>query len=227
MGAARDGSARYKLELGRAERLFGAKRYAQARDAFAACCQSRSLGDDQELVALRLAECDYYLQALSDARAMRWRRGSSTARRRAEAQFFYLSATRELGERCRVRAAGRGAGRRAFPGDSWTEETLNNLATHYILTDDDDSADADVPPAGAASSRRAATRSARAWKIGWNAYRTGKWADCADTFERAAARVSAIRLPPAVDLLGRPLARAAWRRAASPIGSTASSSPTT
>jgi hypothetical protein len=45
------GSNRYKLELGRGERLFGSKRYALARASFEAV-RSSSQGDDRELVNL-------------------------------------------------------------------------------------------------------------------------------------------------------------------------------
>ena len=55
------GSPRYKMELGRAERLFGSKRYAQAHDAFARLSGVAG-GDDKELVALRVAESDFYLK---------------------------------------------------------------------------------------------------------------------------------------------------------------------
>jgi peptidoglycan lytic transglycosylase len=177
------GSARYKLELGRAERLFGAKRYAQARDGFA-LVQSAASGDDQELVALRLAESDYYLRRYQSARDQLapW---ITTARRRAEAQFFYLGAFRELGDDAEyIRLAN--ALVSSFSGDSWAEETLNNLASYYIIKDQDDSADqtfrqlAEMFPQGRYAQRAQ-------WKIGWAAYRTGKWAECADTFERAAA----------------------------------------
>ena len=82
------------------------------------------------------------------------------ASRRAEARFFHLTATRELGEHAEyVRLADALA--TEFPADSWSEETLNNLATHYILVDDDASADADVPPSWPGSSPRAGTRRAR------------------------------------------------------------------
>ena len=63
------------------------------------------------------------------------------ASRKAEARFFYLTSIRELGrrdeyvERTRALVAD-------FPQSSWAEEALNNLGTHYILTDDDDAADA-------------------------------------------------------------------------------------
>ena len=177
------GSARYKLELGRAERLFGAKRYGQARDAFATLAPYGS-GDGKEVIALRIAESDYFLkrfQAAHDALEP-W---TSTARRRAEAQFFYLSTVRESGDIAEyVRLTQ--ALVAAFPGDSWSEEGLNNLATYYILKDDDDNADAvfrqmaQLFPQGRYAGRAL-------WKIGWTQYRTGKWADCATTFEAAAA----------------------------------------
>ena len=177
------GSARYKFELGRAERLFGARRYAQARDGFAAL-SSAAGGDDRELTALRVAECDLYLkryQLARDALAP-W---TSAARRRAEAQFFSLTATRELGERAEYERLSRALAN-AFPDESWAEDALNNLASHFIVTDHDEQADQTFRqllqrfPDGRYSAR------AR-WKIGWSAYRTGRWAECADTFERAAA----------------------------------------
>ena len=61
------GTNRYKLELGRAERLFGAKRYAQARAAFEGLRQA-ARDDDREIVQLRLAECDYFLKRPRNAR---------------------------------------------------------------------------------------------------------------------------------------------------------------
>jgi soluble lytic murein transglycosylase len=182
LGPIESGSQRYKMELGRAERLFGSKRYAQARDAFSNLSGTAG-GDDKELVALRVAESDFYLKRYLAARdaLVPW---TDTARRRAEAQFFTLSATRELGEKAEYERQAH-ALVNAFPSDAWSEETLNNLATSYIISDDDDKADATFReylqkfPDGRYSAR------AR-WKIGWTAYRTGKWADCADMFERSA-----------------------------------------
>src|SRR5690606_31720696 len=93
--------------------------------------------------------------------------------------------TRELGERDEyVRRAE--ALVSEFPGETWAEETLNNLATHYILVDDDAAADrifqrlAKLFPAG-----RHAPRAA--WKVGWFAYRQGRHADTAAIFESASS----------------------------------------
>jgi peptidoglycan lytic transglycosylase len=178
------GSTRYKMEFGRAQRLFGAARYAQARDAFD-MLRPLAEGDEQEVAALRVAECDYYLKRYGSARDALdvW---IDRARRRAEARFFHLGSTRELGEHAEyVRLAN--ALVAEFPNDSWAEDTLNNLATHYILTDDDDQADATFRElASRFPDGRYAPRAH--WKIGWNAYRKGRWAETADLFEHAAAR---------------------------------------
>jgi tetratricopeptide (TPR) repeat protein len=57
----------YKADLGRAQMLFGAKRYDEAREAFASI-QATAEGDDRELVSLRVAECDFYLKRYAAAR---------------------------------------------------------------------------------------------------------------------------------------------------------------
>ena len=131
-------AARYKLELGRAERLFGGKRYAQAQSAFETL-KGLAKGDDQELVNLRLAECDYYLRRYRNARD-----GAhpyiGRASRQAEALFFYLSSLRALDEIDEYLTRSRRLVDQ-FPTSSWAEDTLNNLATFYILQDRDDKAD--------------------------------------------------------------------------------------
>ena len=173
------------MEFGRAQRLFGAARYAQARDAFD-MLRPLADGDEQEVAELRVAECDYYLKRYGSARdaLASW---TDRARRRAEARFFHLGSTRELGEHAEyVRLAN--ALVAEFPTESWAEDTLNNLATHYILADDDDQADATFrelasPVSGQplraarATGRSAGTRTARV---------DGPMR--ADLFEQAAAR---------------------------------------
>src|SRR5262249_8848162 len=52
------GSERYKLELGRAERLFAVKLYVPARTAYEAL-KATATDEDRPLIQLRLAECDY------------------------------------------------------------------------------------------------------------------------------------------------------------------------
>src|SRR5262249_12215739 len=136
------GSNRYKLELGRAERLFGAKRYAPARAGFETIrhAAQQSGSDDAELVTLRLAECDYFLKK---ARATRDAVKPYTlkASRQGEALFFYAVSVRELGDQAEyLRTIRRIVDE--VPNESWAEEALNNLATHQIVDDDDAAADA-------------------------------------------------------------------------------------
>src|SRR3954471_1141515 len=178
------GSNRYKLELGRAERLFGAKRYAPARAAFDGL-RTAAQGDDKELVHLRLAECDYFQKRARSARDA-VRPYIEKASRQGEALFFYAVATRELGDEAEyLRVVRRLVN--DFPTQSWAEEALNNLATHYILQNDDESADQafrelyEKFPSGHYAERAA-------WKIGWWAYKNGRYADTVRAFESAAAQ---------------------------------------
>ncbi|HUQ25385.1 MAG TPA: tetratricopeptide repeat protein, partial [Burkholderiales bacterium] len=178
------GTNRYKLELGRAERLFGAKRYPQARIAFESL-RPAAQGDDRELVQLRLAECDYFQKRTRAARDG-VRPFIEKASRQGEALFFYAVATRELGDAGEyLRIVRRLVD--DFPTQSWAEEALNNLATHYILLNDDASADEafrelyEKFPAGHYAERAA-------WKIGWWAYKNGRYADTIRAFESAAAQ---------------------------------------
>src|SRR5262249_17761959 len=120
------GTNRYKLELGRAERLFGAKRYAQARPVFDTLRRAAQ-GDDRELVALRLAECDYFLKLTRNARDG-VKPYIDKAARQGEALFFYAVATRELGDPAEYLHTVRRIVDE-LPTQSWAEEALNNLAT--------------------------------------------------------------------------------------------------
>jgi soluble lytic murein transglycosylase len=184
IGPIAPGTNRYKLELGRAERLFGARRYAQARIAFDGL-RTAAQGDDRELVQLRLAECDYFQKR---ARAARdgVRPYIAQASRQGEALFFYAVASRELDDHAEYFRVVRQLVS-DFPTQSWAEEALNNLATHYILENDDESADQafrelyEKFPTGRYGERAA-------WKLGWWAYKNGRYAETVRVFESAAAQ---------------------------------------
>lgn len=73
-----------------------------------------------------------------------------------------------------------------FPTQSWAEEALDHLADFYIQkADDDDEADRVLLeqytkyPKGSHAERAA-------WRIGWRAYREGRYADTIHFFEQAA-----------------------------------------
>ncbi len=177
------GTNRYKLELGRAERFFGSRRYSAARPIFEALRREAS-GDDKELVDLRLAECDYYLKRTRAARDG-LKPYIEKASRQGEALYFYAIAIRDLGDATEYfRIVRRIVDE--FPEQSWAEEALNNLATYYIVQNDDEQADAtfremyEKYPTGRYAERAA-------WKIGWWAYKNGRYADAIAAFESAAA----------------------------------------
>jgi soluble lytic murein transglycosylase len=178
-----ESTATFELLRDRAERLFGAGRYQDARRAFADL-EPHAAGEARDAVAVRIAECDFYLKRYLSAQrqlAPFVERGS----RQAEAQFFHLSTFRELRRADEYITRTRSIVDR-FPDSPWTHEALNNLGTHYILEDEDEKA-ADVFrelferfPTGSRSVRAA-------WKAGWWAYRTDQHARAARTFDLAAA----------------------------------------
>ncbi len=168
-------------DLARAEQLFTARRYADAQAAFEAV--SPRGGDDRELVALRIAECHHYLGRYRQAIAA-LQPYLSGSKREAEARFFHLTATRALGDHAGYVAAATALAT-DFKTGAWTEETLNNLATHYIVTDDDATAGtvfADYLgrfPQGKYGARAA-------WRLGWWRYRAGDFESAAAIFDQGA-----------------------------------------
>jgi soluble lytic murein transglycosylase len=189
-------SARYRLDLGRAERLFAARRYADAQSGFEAL-RRHAVGDDRDLVALRLAECDFFRRRYRQARLeLREfiddgpRQGTPAAQvlrwgpRRAEALYFYASTLERLKLTSDyLRTVSELLDR--FPDSSWAEDALNDLATYYSRQGDDATADAVLRelhakfPAGRYAARAG-------WKIGWRAYRAGRYADTATYFDMTA-----------------------------------------
>jgi soluble lytic murein transglycosylase len=174
---------RFARELARAERLFSARRWAQSRAAFDALARAAQ-GEDRRLIALRLAEADYYLNRFRASRDA-LRPHLEGGPREAEARFFHLTATRALGDRAAYVSLAR-----RLVGDhsesEWAAETLNNLASHYIQLDEDEEADRVFRELFERFPRHRYSERA-AWKIGWYAYRNGRFAETADVFERAAA----------------------------------------
>ena len=93
-----------------------------------------------------------------------------------------------------------------FPNSPFAEEILNNLASAYIIDDQDDEADKvfreilDRYPAGRFAERAA-------WKAGWWAYRQGQFLDALQYFDRGAAQFPALRLSARRGCIGRPAPR--------------------
>jgi soluble lytic murein transglycosylase len=178
------GNTRYKLEIGRGERLFGSRRYSDARTSFLRLRPHATSEEDAELVSLRLAEIEYFQGRYSNARES-LRPFLTSGARQAEARFFYLMSQRGLRNDDMfielVRAL-----EHDFSESTWTEEALNHLATFYIQRDRDDEADAVLRKMYARFPRgRYAERAA--WKAGWTSYRQGGMPEAARHFESAAA----------------------------------------
>jgi len=175
-------NARFRLDLARAERLFAARRNADAQSAFEAL-RRYAADEDREPIELRLAECDFlrgrYRQARQELREF-----IDEGPRQAEALYFYASALEKLHLTVDYMKTARQL-IELFPDSSWAEDALNDLATYYTRQDDDATADQVLRelyvkfPAGRYAARAA-------WKIGWGAYRGSRYADTVRYFDMTA-----------------------------------------
>ncbi len=173
----------YALDLNRAQQLYGARRYSDARKTFEAL-RPLAKADDKSMIALRLAECDFGLKRFQAARdGLRAFLDTGTPRS-AEAEFFYLSAVRETGRTDDYLSLVRTfVDRSADP--TLTEEALNDLGSYYIRQDDDAKAAAVFGelvqrfPQGPHADRAT-------WKAGWWAYRTSDYDKTIALFQAAA-----------------------------------------
>jgi soluble lytic murein transglycosylase len=180
------GSARFQADLGRAERLYAAKRYVDARVIFEALRPVATV-EVADLVQLRLAECDYYTRRLRPAREALVAL-AARAPRKGEALFHAALAARDLGDMPTFLRTLQQVDA-DFPDSPWADTALDTLASYYVRTDQDDRADGfyrnlvERFPNGSHSERAA-------WKVGWLAYRKGQFDDTARVFERASTTFS-------------------------------------
>ncbi len=180
-------ASRASRELARAHALFTARRYVDARKAYD-LAQPYVTRSDLALVALRLAQLDYHQKRLPAAReALRvfLARSAVPQALRDEAEYFEISTMREQGRHAEYIAAVRAFVDRT-PDPVWAEAALNDLGTHYILTDDDNRAaqvfteQYDRFPTGVSAGRAA-------WKAGWTHFVNANYAETVRLFESAAA----------------------------------------
>ena len=168
--------------LSRAERLFSARRWADARAAFEPLIAAAS-GDDKDLATIRVAECDYRLGRHRAARD-RLKPFLDGGSREAEARYFYLNAVRGLGDRAASVALSRTLVT-DHPTSEWAAEALNDLASRYLVDDQDAAADRVFRELLLRFPRHRYSERA-AWKVGWTAYRSQRFAEAATVFESAA-----------------------------------------
>ena len=168
-------------ELARAEALYRARRWPAARESYEVV-RKFVAGADLARVEVRIAACDVgegrfregrdRLTALLD--------GPSAE----EAAFHFLVATRGLKQKDdHVRLS------RAFiakyPAGPFVDEVLNNLASAFIIDDEDEQAEGVFREVVAKyPSGRFAERAF--WKAGWWAYRVGRFQDAVALFDRGA-----------------------------------------
>ena len=170
-------------ELARADLLFTARRWTHARASYDRV-KSFVTGTERDRVMVRIAAADVNLGRYREGRdALRPYLAGPLAE---EAHFHTVNAARGLKQAEEHRTLAR-AFVEKFPASPFAEEVLNNLASAYIIDDQD--ADADVVfrevleryPAGRFAERAA-------WKSGWWAYRQGRFAEALQLFDQGSAQ---------------------------------------
>lgn len=177
------GSPRFAAELARADRLFADRRYVDARDGYTLVLP-HTTGDQHDLVSLRLAACDYFTRRYASA-ASRLKPLLDRTSRRDEIRFYNLSVVRHTGSAAAYEALVRRMVT-DHPASTWTEDALNSLASYFIIQNEDQKADGVFREilARFPDGRHAARAG---WKVGWWAYKHGRYDEAAAVFERSAA----------------------------------------
>ncbi len=171
--------------LGRGEQLFVSRRFADARRAFEAV-RPVAVGAEKDLVALRIAQCDAGLKKFPAARDALLPLIGKDGPRQPDARLAMLGVLRGLEKKTEFVAETRGFVASGAP-DILAEAALNELATFYILEDDDQAA-ADTfaemnrrYPSGVNGERAA-------WRWGWWSYTKGNYAETIRVFDDAFVR---------------------------------------
>jgi soluble lytic murein transglycosylase len=170
-------------ELKRADALFQARRWAAAYKSYERAREDAK-GAERDRALLRLAACDVHMKRYRQA--LEPLKGQTAGAHADEATYFYISALRGVGDREEYEREARifADRRRDSP---FAEEALNNLASHFIIADDDASAEdvfrlmVERYPAGRVAERAY-------WRTGWWAYRDRRFQEAATLFDRGAAQ---------------------------------------
>jgi soluble lytic murein transglycosylase len=170
-------------ELARAEALYRARRWSHARDSYDAVKPFVS-GVERLRVDVRLAACDVGQGRFREGRdrLVPLLEGAVAE----EASFHHVAAVRGLKLKDEHVKLARAFVKR-YPASPFADEVLNNLASAFIVDDEDEDADAvfrevvEKYPAGRFAERAY-------WKAGWWAYRQGRFTDAVALFDRGAAQ---------------------------------------
>jgi soluble lytic murein transglycosylase len=172
----------FPQELARAEALYRARRWAPAKASYERI-KPFATAENLERVSVHLAASDVQLKKYKAGRDALGPHLEGAFGE--EATYYFILATRGLGMKAEYERLTR-AFVAASPASPWAEEALNELATGFIIDDEDDRADAvfrealERYPSGRFSERAA-------WRSGWWAYRQGRYRDAARIFDRGAA----------------------------------------
>ena len=171
------------LELKRADALFQARRWSDARSSYERAHHAAT-GAVRDRVEVRMSACDVQMRRFRPVlEPLKAQRGGAYGE---EAAYFYLSALRGAGEKTEYEREARifADSHRDSP---YAEDALNSLASHYIVADEDDRAEEvfrlllDRYPGGRFAERAY-------WRVGWWAYRDGRFQEAATQFDRGAAQ---------------------------------------
>ena len=183
LNAWNEDEADWAAELKRADILFHARRWTAAQKSYERA-RAGAKAAERDRVLLRLAACDVYLKRYRQASDPL--KGQMAGPYPDEAAFFYISTLRGLGEREEYERQARIFADRQRESP-FAEELLDNLASHFIIADDDASAEEvfrlilERYPAGRFAERAY-------WRAGWWAYRDGRFQEAATLFDRGAAQ---------------------------------------
>ena len=170
-------------ELARADLLFRARQWTQARTSYQRV-RPLAAGADRARVDMRIAAAAVNLGRHREGRTAL---GAHLDGPHAEeATFHHINAARGLKLAGEFESSAR-AYRLKFPASPFAEELMNTLASAHITDDKDAEADAvfrellERFPAGRFAERAA-------WKVGWRAYRHGRFNDALLYFDQGAAQ---------------------------------------
>ncbi len=173
------------LDLSRAEQLYAARRFTDARPVFEAL-HAIATGDDRDLVTLRIAECDVNLKKYQPAIEPLTSFFDKPVHQ-DEAKYWYLVALRGLNKEDDYVAAVQ-----SFvdehPASSWADEALNDLGTHFTVANDDGKA-ATVFTQEYRLFPKSGHAERAAWKAGWWAYKNANYAETVRLFEDASTEI--------------------------------------
>jgi soluble lytic murein transglycosylase len=171
------------ITLRRAQQLFDARKFEDARKAFVAV-RPHVTPPERDRVDLRLAQVDVQLKRFPAALQALDALLASGGGRRDETEYTRLGVLRDMGRHPEYIAGVRAFVNRS-PDAVYAEAALNDLGTHYILANDDAAAAAifteqyDKYPTGPFAGRAA-------WKAGWWAFTSANYAETIRLFESAA-----------------------------------------